>query len=90
MVLRYSVGHARPDPPLPYREFQGGRQKKSRSAMKTPPATKPKNWTELEKQQLERLVRSGAHTQDIARKLGRYAGSVKKMARQMKLVVLKK
>ncbi len=57
--------------------------------MKTPAVTKPKVWTELEKEHLKQLVRSGARTREIAGKLGRHAGSVKDMARQMKLVLLK-
>jgi len=53
------------------------------------PLPKPKAWTEAEKQQLAKLVRDGARTPEIAAKLGRYAGSVKQMARAMRLILKK-
>ena len=48
---------------------------------------KPKEWTEAEKQALVRLVRDGAGTAEIKAKLGRHAGSVKHMARELNLVL---
>jgi hypothetical protein len=54
--------------------------------MKPSAETKPKTWTDAENQQLAKLVRSGARASEISTKLGRYAGSVKRMAREMKLV----
>jgi hypothetical protein len=63
--------------------------KKSHFIMKAPAITKPKTWTELEKRQLETLVRRGARTREITSKLGRHARSVKEMARQLKLLLLK-
>ena len=53
------------------------------------PPAKPKIWTEAEQQQLAKLVRDGARTPEIAAKLGRYAGSVKQMARAMGLILKK-
>ncbi len=44
---------------------------------------KPKEWTEAEKQARVRLVRDGAGTAEIKAKLGRHAGSVKHMAREL-------
>jgi hypothetical protein len=57
--------------------------------MKPPVPTKPKYWTEAEKQQLVKLVRDGTRTPQISIKLGRYAGSVKRMARAMGLLLKK-
>jgi transposase-like protein len=54
-----------------------------------PTATKPKTWTEEEKQQLVKLVRDGARRPEISAKLGRYARSVKQMARAMGLLLKK-
>ena len=48
---------------------------------------KPKEWTEAEKQALVRLVRNGAAMQEIRAKLKRHAGSLRRMAREMKLVL---
>jgi hypothetical protein len=50
---------------------------------------KPKEWTDVEKQALVRLVRDGAGVQEIKAKLKRHAGSVKRMAREMNLVLKK-
>jgi hypothetical protein len=50
---------------------------------------KPKEWTEAEKQALIRLVRDGAGVPEIKAKLRRHAGSVKRMAREMNLVLEK-
>jgi hypothetical protein len=57
--------------------------------MKSAVSTKPKSWTEAEKRQLVKLVRDGTRTPQISAKLGRYAGSVKKMARAMGLLLKK-
>jgi hypothetical protein len=54
-----------------------------------PAQTKPKTWTEAEKRQLLKLVRDGARTPEISAKLGRYAGSVKRMATAMGLLLKK-
>lgn len=54
--------------------------------MKTP---KPKQWTEREVQQLSKLARTGAGVSKIAAELGRHAGSVRRMARTIG-VLLKK
>jgi len=50
---------------------------------------KPKSWTVAEKHQLVRLVRNGARMPEITAKLGRHAGSVKRMARVMNLLLKK-
>ena len=50
---------------------------------------KPKEWTEAEKQALVRLVRDGGALQEIKAKLKRHAGSLKRMAREMNLVLKK-
>jgi hypothetical protein len=54
--------------------------------MRTP---KPKEWTGSELQKLLKLVKQGAGTSKIAAELGRHAGSVKRMARSIG-VLLKK
>ena len=48
---------------------------------------KPKEWTEAEKQALVRLVRQGAAMPEIRAKLKRHTGSLKRMAREMNLVL---
>ena len=50
---------------------------------------KPTSWTENEKRELARLVRSGASTREISAKLGRYARSIRLMAKEMKLLLKK-
>ena len=50
---------------------------------------KPKEWTEAEKKALVRLVRKGAAMAEIRTKLKRHAGSLKRMAREMKLLLKK-
>jgi transposase-like protein len=50
---------------------------------------KPKEWTEAEKQALIRLVCNGASMREIKAKLKRHAGSLKRMAREMNLVLKK-
>ena len=54
-----------------------------------PPPPKPKTWTEAEKQQLVKLVRAGVRMPELAVKLGRYARTVKQMAKAMGLVLRK-
>jgi hypothetical protein len=51
--------------------------------------SKPKEWTEAEKQALVRLVRDGAPMRKIKTKLKRHAESVRRMARTMNLAVKK-
>ncbi len=51
--------------------------------------SKPKEWTEAEKKALVRLVRDGAPMREITAKLKRHAGSVKRMAWSLKLVIEK-
>ena len=48
---------------------------------------KPKEWTEAEKQALIRLVRSGALPGEIKGKLMRRAGSIRRLARILNLVL---
>jgi transposase len=48
---------------------------------------RPKEWTEAEKQALIRLVRDGAPMREITAKLKRHAGSVRRMALTMNLVI---
>lgn len=50
---------------------------------------KPKDWTEGEKRQLAKLVRKGMGTKEISKALGRYALSVKQMAKAMGLLIKK-
>jgi len=50
---------------------------------------KPKEWTEAEKRALIRLVRDGAPMREITAKLNRHAGSVRRMALTMNLVIKK-
>jgi hypothetical protein len=52
--------------------------------------SKPKAWSESEKRQLALFVRKGSSAQEISAALNRRAGSIKKMAQEMKLVVRKK
>jgi transposase len=54
--------------------------------MKTP---KPKQWAEQEIRLLIKLARRGAGTSEIAAELGRHAGSVRRMARSLGLLVRK-
>jgi len=54
---------------------------------KQPP--KPKDWTNSEKLELARLAREGIDAREIAVTLGRHIASVRKMAREMKLVLKK-
>ncbi|MGY8661305.1 hypothetical protein Q3C01_02900 [Bradyrhizobium sp. UFLA05-109] len=57
-----------------------------RRTMKTP---KPKQWTELEVRQLVKLARRGVGASKIAAELGRHAGSVRRMARTVGILLKK-
>lgn len=50
---------------------------------------KPKEWTGSELQKLRKLAKQGAGTAKIAAELGRHAGSVKRMARALGLLLKK-
>jgi hypothetical protein len=50
---------------------------------------KPKEWTGSEKEMLVKLARRGVGVSKIAAELGRYAGSVRRMARSLGLTVKK-
>lgn len=54
-----------------------------------PASSKPKIWTETEKRQLVKLVREKARTPEISARLGRYTASVKRMAKEMGLLLVK-
>ena len=47
-------------------------------------------WTEIETRRLRALARKRVSAEDIAKSLGRHAGSVKKKARELGLIPLKK
>lgn len=57
--------------------------------MKAKSPKKPKTRSEAEKQGLVRLVRDGVQAPKISVELGRYTGSIKRMAREMRLVLKK-
>lgn len=57
-----------------------------RGAMKVP---KPKQWAEQEVRRLVRLARQGVSASKIAAELGRHAGSVRRMARTMGILLRK-
>ncbi|WP_247493798.1 hypothetical protein [Bradyrhizobium sp. 142] len=69
-------------------KFVGGRPSNTleRRTMKAP---KPKQWAEREVQQLFKLARAGAGVSKIAAELGRHAGSVRRMARAMGILLKK-
>ena len=50
---------------------------------------KPKEWTEAEKKALVRLVRQRADMSELKAKLKRHAGSIRRVARAMNLVISK-
>ncbi|MDH2406877.1 hypothetical protein QCM77_44680 [Bradyrhizobium sp. SSUT18] len=50
---------------------------------------KPKQWADREVQRLVKLARQGVGTTKIAAELGRHAGSVRRMARTMGILVKK-
>ncbi|WBL76035.1 hypothetical protein I3J27_23735 [Bradyrhizobium xenonodulans] len=52
-------------------------------------APKPKKWAEQEIRRLIKLARQGAGTSKIAAELGRYAGSVRRMARTVGITLKK-
>jgi hypothetical protein len=47
-------------------------------------------WTETEARRLRALARKRVSAEDIAKSLGRHAGSVKKKARELGLIPFKK
>jgi transposase-like protein len=55
----------------------------------TKPVARPKGWTEEEKQRLARLAKQGVAASEIAATLGRHTTSVRRMARDMKLLLRK-
>jgi transposase len=52
-------------------------------------AAKAKDWSESEKRLLAKLVRQGISARDISTTIGRHIGSVRRMAREMRLVTKK-
>jgi len=54
--------------------------------MKTP---KPKQWADQEVRRLITLARQGVGASKIAAELGRHAGSVRRMARTLRLLLKK-
>jgi hypothetical protein len=50
---------------------------------------KPKEWTEAEVRRLIKLARDGAGVSRIAVELGRHAGSVRRMARSIGMLLKK-
>lgn len=54
--------------------------------MRTP---KPKEWTGAEMRKLIKMANQGERASKIAAELGRYAGSVKRMARSIGLLLKK-
>jgi len=50
---------------------------------------KPKQWADREVQQLSKLARAGAGVSKIAAELGRHAGSVRRMARRIGILLKK-
>jgi hypothetical protein len=50
---------------------------------------KPKQWADREVQQLSKLARAGAGVSKIAAKLGRHAGSVRRMAGRIGILLKK-
>jgi hypothetical protein len=52
-------------------------------------ATKPKAWSDAEKQLLSKLARKGTSASEISVAIGRRISSVKKMARELKFVLKK-
>jgi len=53
------------------------------------PKAKPKEWTDAEKRALMRMVRAKCGVSIISGELGRYARSVRRMARELGLAVRK-
>jgi hypothetical protein len=50
---------------------------------------KPKEWSAAEKRTLSKLVRKGVGVREISTVLGRHVTSVRRMAREMRLVLKK-
>ncbi|BAC49885.1 bll4620 [Bradyrhizobium diazoefficiens USDA 110] len=59
------------------------------SERRTMKAPKPKQWAEQEVRRLVRLARQGVGVSRIAAELGRHAGSVRRMARTMGILLKK-
>lgn len=59
------------------------------SERRTMKAPKPKQWAEHELGRLVRLARQGVGASKIAAELGRHAGSVRRMARTMGILLKK-
>jgi len=59
------------------------------SAARTMKTPKPKQWAEQEVRRLVGLARQGIGASKIAAELGRHAGSVRRMARTMGLLLKK-
>jgi hypothetical protein len=53
-------------------------------------AERPKVWGDAEKQRLAAMAKRGADASEISASLGRHIGSVRRMAREMKLVLRKR
>jgi len=51
--------------------------------------TKPKDWSDSDKRLLTELARKGVSPRDISIEIGRHIGSVRRMAREMRLVLKK-
>jgi hypothetical protein len=51
---------------------------------------RPKEWTNDEIDRLTNLARRNATASDIAKEMGRHVGSVKRMARQLSLPLIKR
>jgi hypothetical protein len=69
--------------PPPGRDRAEGEEMKAKGEMTLP-------WTEAETRRLRTLARKKASAEDIAKSLGRHVGSVKKKARELGLILLKK
>src|SRR5262249_34481086 len=66
-----------------------GRTGNGPASVRKSPKAKPKEWTDAEKRALVRLVRKGCGVTIISEQLGRYARSVRRMARELGLAVRK-
>jgi IS30 family transposase len=52
-------------------------------------SSKPKDWTEIERQKLAAMARRRLTASEIAQTLDRHVGSVRRAAREMKLILKK-
>jgi hypothetical protein len=68
---------------------KGSRNEAGQQELKKKP-TKSKDWSDFEKRQLAKLVRTRIGAREISIALGRHIGSVRKMAREMRLILRKK